>query len=217
MNGSENPYGNTPPQTGPRQPDAPAASGYAGPYDPSRRAGDSPARGGAPIWDPRAKSPLLACVLSLMPGLGQVYVGYYQRGFIHALVVAGTIAILNTGLPPPMVPLFGLFLAFFWMYNVIDAGRRASLYNQVLVGNETIELPADFKAPSVGGSIAGGVVLLIAGFILLLHTLFDLSLAWMEDWWPVAPMLVGAWLLVKGIREKSTMRPAAPENQEGQD
>jgi hypothetical protein len=217
MNGSENPYGNVPPPMGQQQPNAPGVPGYGEPYDRSRQTGASPAPGRAPIWDPRAKSPLLACVLSLMPGLGQIYVGYYQRGFIHALVVAGTIAILNTRLPGPMIPLFGLFLAFFWMYNVIDAGRRASLYNQVLAGSEAIELPADFKAPSVGGSIAGGVVLLVVGFILLLHTLFDLSLAWMEDWWPVGPMLFGAWLLVKGIREKSKLRPAAAEDQEGRD
>ena len=33
--------------------------------------------------DPRRKSPVLALVLSLMPGLGQVYVGYYNQGFIN--------------------------------------------------------------------------------------------------------------------------------------
>ena len=43
------------------------------------------------ILDSRRKSPGLACFLSLMPGLGQVYVGYYQRGFVHAAVVAALI------------------------------------------------------------------------------------------------------------------------------
>ena len=44
--------------------------------------------------DPRRKSPWLAAILSAMPGLGQIYVGYYQQGFINALVVGGLIAII---------------------------------------------------------------------------------------------------------------------------
>jgi hypothetical protein len=217
MNGTEKPIGNATPPAGYRnQPEA-SPPGYGGPQDPSTGAMPPPARGRVPMWDPRAKSPVLASILSLMPGLGQVYVGYYQRGFIHALVIAGIIAVLNTDLPGPMYPLLGLFMAFFWLYNVIDAGRRASLYNQVLAGNETIELPSDFKTPSMGGSIAGGVVLLVAGFILLLHTVFDLSLTWMEDWWPVAPMLFGAFLLVKGFREKASERPEPAGDERGED
>ena len=44
--------------------------------------------------DPRRKSPALAAMLSLVPGLGQVYLGYYQQGFINILVVAAIIAYL---------------------------------------------------------------------------------------------------------------------------
>jgi len=40
------------------------------------------------VRDTRRKSPAIAAILSMMPGLGQVYVGYYQRGFVHAVVVA---------------------------------------------------------------------------------------------------------------------------------
>ena len=40
--------------------------------------------------DPRSKSPALAAILSMMPGLGQVYIGYYQRGFVHILVIASS-------------------------------------------------------------------------------------------------------------------------------
>ena len=97
-------------------------------------------------------SPAVACCLSAMPGLGQVYVGYYQRGFLHAIVVAGLIAILASGEPGALTPLFGLFLAFFWLYNMIDAARRATLYNQALAGGHEPDLPADFESPGLGGS-----------------------------------------------------------------
>ena len=152
--------------------------------------------------DPRAKSPALACFLSIMPGLGQVYVGYYQRGFIHALVVASLIALLAADVGA-LIPLAAIFMAFFWLYNIIDAGRRAAFYNQALAGQEEIDLPSDFKLPGFGGSIFGGSVLIVAGFLLLLHTRFDMSLDWIEEWWPVAPIALGVYLLVKAIQERS--------------
>jgi TM2 domain-containing membrane protein YozV len=151
--------------------------------------------------DPRTKSPALACVLSAMPGLGQIYVGYYQRGFIHAIVVAILISMLNLNLEEA-TPLVALFMAFFWLYNIIDAGRRATLYNQVLAGSESIEMPSDFKMPRFRGSIFAGLVLIGIGFILLLHTRYGVSLEWIEEWWPVAPMLLGAYLVIKAIQDR---------------
>jgi hypothetical protein len=151
--------------------------------------------------DPREKSVPLACVLSLMPGLGQVYVGYYQRGFVHALVVGSIIAFLANGALDEIVPLFGIFLPFFWLYNVIDAGRRASLYNQVLAGSETIELPRDFEMPQ-RGSVWGGLVLMAIGAILLSRTRFGYSLDWLEEWWPAAPILFGGWLVGRAIQDR---------------
>jgi hypothetical protein len=143
-----------------------------------------------------------------MPGLGQIYVGYYQRGFIHAFVVAGMFFILNVlDERSPLFPAGMVFMIFFWFYNIIDAGRRASLYNQLLVGTETVELPEDFRMPGVRGSIFGGLLLIIAGGIILSHTAYGLSLSWLEDWWPVGLFLIGGYLIVKGIQERAAGTP----------
>ena len=158
----------------------------------------------AVLKDPRSKSPVCAAVLSLMPGLGQVYIGYYQRGFIHLLVIAGTISVLASADLGGVTPLFALFMAFFWLYNIIDAARRAALYNEALSGRTAFELPQDFKMPGLQGSILGGSILIIVGFGLLLNTRFGVSLAWVEEWWPVAPMLFGAYLLVRALQERRT-------------
>jgi len=152
--------------------------------------------------DPRAKSVVLACMLSAMPGLGQVYVGYYQRGFVHAILIAALIAVLNTGPLGAFTPLIAIFLAFFWLYNIIDAGRRAELYNQTLLGSEAIDLPQDLKMPGVGGSILGGLLLVAVSVILLGYTRFDMPMEWLQDWWPVAGVLLGLYLLVKGIMDR---------------
>ena len=166
----------------------------------------------AAVSDPRRKSPFLACLLSIMPGLGQVYVGYYQRGFIHAIVIATLITLMASGGLADLLPLASLFLAFFWLYNIIDAGRRATLYNMALAGGEDIELPQDFKVPGLGGSIVGGGVLVAVGILLLLHTRFGVSLDWVEEWWPLVLVAFGAYLLVKALKDRSAQdAPPAEE------
>jgi hypothetical protein len=156
------------------------------------------------LRDPRSRSPWLASILSLVPGLGQVYLGYYQRGFVHAIVVASLMSLLVSTEFGPLHPLGVVFMVFFWLYNVIDAGRRASLYNLALVGTEPIEPPRDFSMPGFRGSILGGVILILAGAILLSHTRFAVPLDWVEDWWPLALILFGLYLLVRAIQERRT-------------
>jgi hypothetical protein len=164
----------------------------------------------ARLRDSRSKSPALAALLSMMPGLGQVYVGYYQRGFIHAVVIASLVTILSSGTVERISPLFGLFMAFFWLYNIIDAARRASLYNDALAGNPSIDLPQDFKTPGIRGSIIGGSIFIAGGFLLLLHTRFGMSLDWMEQWWPVALILFGVYLVARALQERRTQEIGAP-------
>ena len=82
------------------------------------------------------------------------------------------------------------------------AGRRANLYNLALDGMEGIELPGmNMALPGLGGSIGGGVALTAVGVILLVNTRFGITLDWIEEWWPVAPILVGAYLLTKALQE----------------
>jgi len=138
-----------------------------------------------------------------MPGLGQVYVGYYRQGFIHVTVVAAVIAVLNVAsTSSPLIPLLGIFLPFFWLYNIVDAGRRATFYNQALAGVDGVNIPPEMALPSPGGSVAGGVILITFGIVLLSHTVFDFSLDWLEDWWPAIPVIFGIWLVVRGMKDR---------------
>ena len=158
------------------------------------------------------KSPFIACVLSLMPGVGQIYVGYYKLGFIHNVVFASTIMLLSTRLPDPLYPLLGIFLAFFFIYNIVDAGRRAIYYNLALDGVEGIELPSmNLSVPSFGGSFAGGLAMIGLGGILLANTLAGVSLDWIEEWWPAAPILLGVYLVWKALQERNATRPESSQ------
>ena len=139
----------------------------------------------------------------MMPGLGQIYVGYYQRGFINALTVSTLITLLSVDIDP-VTPLVGVFLAFFWLYNIVDAGRRAMLYNEALAGRTGIELPSDFKTPALQGSIPGGLAVAAVGGVLLSHTRFGLPLDWLNEWWPVALILFGVYLVARSVMTRST-------------
>ena len=60
-----------------------------------------------------------------MPGAGQIYVGYYKLGFIHNIIFGTNIAFLAAGgaqFPfSPLLPAASIFLAFFVIYNIVDA------------------------------------------------------------------------------------------------
>jgi hypothetical protein len=143
------------------------------------------------------KSPALAAWLSTFPGLGQIYVGYYNQGFTHAAITAALITALSLGLGP-LAPLFGISLAFFWLYNILDAHRRAKFYNRAVAGLDGEELPPDIHLPGPRGSVGGGITLMVIGIILLLNTKFDVSLEWLDEWWPLMLIIPGFVLFWKG-------------------
>jgi len=163
--------------------------------------------------DPRRKSPLMASFLSLMPGLGQVYVGYYRRGFTNILI-AGSVFTFTVSINGgnPLVPFGILFLMFFELYNIIYASCRATLYNLTLDGVEQVELPDDLSEgllKGVQGSFLGGAILIIFGLIALSNTALGFSLEWLEEWWPLAPLALGIYLVYKAYEESQ----ASPHNE----
>ncbi len=173
-------------------------------YHPGQLSG-TPTGGSFRSFDPRRKSPFIAGLLSLMPGLGQVYLGYYRRGFTNVLVVGSVFSFLIwTEGSTAINPLGILFLIFFVLYNIIDAARRASLYNLSLDGVEQVELPdplSDSPIAGLTGSFVGGGALLLFGLIALSNTALGLSLEWLEDWWPLVPTAFGAYLVYKAYQD----------------
>jgi hypothetical protein len=151
--------------------------------------------------DSRTKSPALATLMSLVPGLGQVYIGYYQQGFVNILTVASLITLLAQGLGAA-APLAGIFLAFFWLYNLVDAARKATMYNQALAGLGPLELPTHMEKPDRKGSLYAGILMMVFGIVVLAHTRFGLPLEWLERWWPSVLVIVGAYLVVRSVMDQ---------------
>ena len=161
--------------------------------------------------DPRAKSPVLTTVLSLMPGLGQVYLGYTQLGFIHAAVFASLIALMSSNQLGRLEPFVGISMAFFVLYNLVDAHRRALLVNERLAQLESQPLPDGFGSVSFGGRLALGLGLIFVGLLSLLNLRFGFSLAWLERWWPAGLVLLGIYLVVRAVKDRAASH-ASPED-----
>jgi hypothetical protein len=180
------------------------ASGGASQYSGAgMRGGWQPAEGQK--FDPRHKSPVVAAVLSVLPGVGQLYIGYYVRGFAIAAAFGFAILIAGNSLEP-VGPLLGMTAGFIWVFNIIDAGRMAAMYNHAVAGADVMEMPEDFKLPRMGGSIVGGAVLLVFGAIALSNTAFGYRLDWLEDWWPVFPLALGLYLFTRGVMDHMAQR-----------
>ena len=148
--------------------------------------------------EPRSKSSLVACCLSLVPGLGQVYVGYYRQGFVNMVIVGTVITLLSAGIEP-LMPFAIFFLIFYWLYNIVDAGRRASLYNQSLAGMGPLQFPDHIESPDSAGSLIIGAVLVAIGIVALSHTTLGLSLDWLNNWWPLGLVLIGGYLIYRSV------------------
>ncbi len=117
------------------------------------------------------------------------------------LVGASLITLLSSGVSSGMEPLLGMLVGFIYFYQIFDAGRRASLYNRVLETGRAGLTAEGMDLPETNPFV-GGVIMIAVGGVALLNTVFGFTLDWLADWWPLAMIGIGAWLIRKGRREK---------------
>ncbi len=163
------------------------------------------APGGTPYVGPYAqyprKSAALAGILSgIIPGLGHVYLGYIAQGFTNVAIFAGTIWALTVEISG-LEPLFGIFLGFFYIYCIIDAVRRTAALNHYAMIKGTGASMEDMELPHPAGTMFGGIVLIVIGVLVFMEQTLNVSMEWMEDFWPLLAVLGGVYLVIKGRRE----------------
>ena len=136
----------------------------------------------------------------IFPGLGQIYTGFYTRGLMIWGLMFG-LFMTAANIRGNVVPIMVWTIIFTWMFSMIDAGRMSAMYNYAIAGGEEIAMPQDVKIPKMGGSIVIGAIFMAFGGIALSNTLFDIPLHWVENWWPVFPLAIGAYLLARGVMD----------------
>lgn len=143
---------------------------------------------------PSAKSPMLAAFFSvLMPGLGHVYVGLYQRAMLFFVIWIGVFgATINAdgtevGMLVPVV-------IFLWLFNVFDAYRQATF----AVWGEPEEIKA-LAAQRGKGGLSLGIAVFAIGLYGLLRNYFEIDLTFLLDHWYLIVMVAGGWLIWQAI------------------
>ena len=168
---------------------SPAASGQVPPPPP-------PVSGSGP-------NPTVAGILAgFFPfGVGAVYTGQYAKGLAHLAIFVLLIAGANTsdnGHGEALGIICGFGIAFFWVYQVIDAVRSAKAIQMAQPVPDPFGLAATFGG---GARIEtsqipmGAIVLILLGVLFLLHTM-GLGLG-LDRFWPLILIFAGGWLLAR--------------------
>jgi hypothetical protein len=192
-------------------PSAGAAGGYAG--GPASSAGfvASGFSPGAtrPISPPPAgvssgPNPTVAGILAgFFPfGVGAVYTGQYAKGLAHLLVITMLIAGVSASdhaHGEALGVICGLGIAFFYVYQIIDAVRSAKAIQTAQPVPDPFGLAATFGG---GAKIetskipTGAIVLILLGVLFLLHTM-GLTEFGLDRFWPVILIFIGGWMFAR--------------------
>ena len=146
------------------------------------------------------KSPGLAGFLSCFPGLGHIYLGLYQRGFIIGGAFVLLIALTSHGHGGEF---FGPLIAFIWFFGIIDAVRQAKAINRGQIAESDFAGSEAVVKSSGAGSLLWGVILVGLGSLWLIDRYFEIDWSFMDTWGaPGAFILLGLILIVGHIRRR---------------
>ncbi|MEM1177900.1 MAG: hypothetical protein AAGM22_06130 [Acidobacteriota bacterium] len=175
---------------------------------PSTPAPEAPPAGsdlrGRPDFEPRRptpmqRSPFVAGLLSaVLPGLGNVYNGLFQRGLMTFLLGISLLFTASSSDQGPILALLVPSMLFTWLFGIIDAVRQAGLINY---GVTETDLPTA-KAQSGSGGLAIGVAFFLIGAYGLFSQVFEIDLSVLIDYWYVLLMAFGGWLIYQSMQQR---------------
>jgi hypothetical protein len=173
-----------------------------------------PAQAGfAPVGQPTAPfrpagssgpNPAVAGILAgFFPfGVGAVYCSQYAKGLAHLLIFAMLIFASDHAGRYDWV--FGIGIAFFYVYQIIDAVRTARALQEGRPVPDPYGLGSTFSMGTPGekgdskGIPAVAIILIGLGVLFLLHTMniFEFGL---DRFWPLILIFFGAWMGAKQL------------------
>jgi TM2 domain-containing membrane protein YozV len=138
------------------------------------------------------KNPWVALVLSLFPGVGQLYNGQPAKGLVFFFTWVG--CIFGTAEIDPFP--FAFLIPFVYFFNLIDAWRSATAINNRFLGGQPLPEEETTESPAWGAALAG------LGLVLLMNNLGWLQLSALRRWWPLVMVAVGAVFLYGSMRRR---------------
>jgi TM2 domain-containing membrane protein YozV len=147
------------------------------------------------------RSPSAAVFLSLLPGLGHIYVGQATKGFLIGLTFFLTIHLTSEASGP-----FGVLIPFLVFYAMVDAHRTAVEVNRIVAAGGTPP-----RGPELAVTKWWGYVLIGLGVLFTLENfdLFDFD--WIARLWPLGLIALGIYVLRRPHQGEASSGFAPPE------
>jgi len=149
-------------------------------------------------------SPGLAFFLGLIPGVGAIYNGQYAKGLLHAIIWGVLVSIVNSNASHGLEPIFGILIAAWIAYMAFEAyhtARKRRLGEAVDEYSSLLNLSGRHNVPLVA------IGLIVAGILLLLHTLNLLDFEYVIRYWPVILIAAGVYLLFGRLTGRDAADP----------
>jgi hypothetical protein len=151
----------------------------------------------APAGPQLPKNPWVALVLSLFPGVGQIYNGQLSKGifffFGEAFCIYGAAEI--NWFP------FAFLIPFVYFYNLVDAWRSATMINARFLGGQAVVEEDSSESP------VWGIALIVMGLVILLNNFGILDLIRLQRWWPLLIVAIGGAFLYGSLRRRPAAAP----------
>jgi hypothetical protein len=149
-------------------------------------------------------------------GVGAVYTGQYTKGLVYLGITVLTIIAQAQDIPGLAHAALGIFMAFFWVYQIIDAAKSAKAIQMGEPVPDPMGLASVFGSGGTAASPAGekaegtkiplaAAVLIGLGVLFLINTAFDFSL---HRYWPLILIALGVWAFAKQWGLLGGFRPA---------
>ncbi len=136
----------------------------------------------------KKKSPSVAAVLAICPGLGAIYNGQILKAITFILIFATLVGLQEYahGLENAI---FGLMTAGFYVYMIIDSYNSARAINLGIKDSSTLSMER--------GSIWAGALLLFIGIAMLLANFGVIDYEHIVKLWPIVFIVIGAKMIYK--------------------
>lgn len=137
------------------------------------------------------KSPGLAAILALIPGVGAIYNGQIFKALMYILIFGGLITMQEkTGAQP--IPAF--LLTGFYIFMIFEAYRTAKAINKRALYSEAEEEFEEIEMKK--GSIFWGAFLVFLGVVFILGNYDIVPYSTLIDYWPVLLIILGVKLVI---------------------
>jgi hypothetical protein len=177
----------------------PPAAGFVPPQTPYQQVMDQGLGMKVPPGPSSGPNPAVAGILAgFFPfGVGAVYCSQYAKGLAHLLIFA--LLIFGADHAGSWDALFGIGIAFFYVYQIMDAVRTAKAIQMGQPAPDPLGLAQTFGAGQkfeAGKVPVGAVVLIGLGVLFLLHTMGFWEYGF-DRYWPLIIIFVGGWMFYR--------------------